>query len=87
MSTTPRVTNEWGQISKVRLRARCSCGLCARHRRVRYIIHQLERLGDEPAARFIERSYDYMLELEFERDMQARHESTEIADVDTGGRV
>ena len=49
---------------------RCNCQLCRRHRRLRYIQHELQRIGDEPAAEWLGRMFDHMLDLGAELEME-----------------
>lgn len=47
----------------------CDCGLCRRHRRLRYIGDVLRRAGDEPSADWLDVMFDWMLDTEAELEM------------------
>ena len=47
----------------------CDCGLCRRHRRLRYVMGVLRRAGDEPSAAWLSRMFESMLDTEVELEM------------------
>lgn len=47
---------------------RCDCFLCRRHRRLDYVERVLRRVGDEPAAEWLDVMFNHLLDVEDELD-------------------